>query len=392
MKRERPWVVIGNPENRRVHLFQHALARQGQPPARVVSYVELITSIDALCDVLPHAIVRIDSPGENFEVEKLLLIAGEAAAATERGPVLSEQHIRQMPFDRGLVINPRQWYLGFVRLLTQLQTFFDSRRDLHVCNSPTEIIQMFDKVVCHELCLHAGISVPQRLPAVTCFDELLAAMEQRNFRRVFVKLAHGSSASGVVALHRSRNRLEAITSAEIVRGPAETRIYNSLKIRRYTDLEDVRTLIETLLPHRVHVERWLPKAALGRRVCDLRAVVIGGQPRQMVVRTSRTPLTNLHLGSRRGDLALLRKLVPTAEWAAVEHTCRLAAARFPRSLQLGLDILLTPGFREHFLLEINAFGDLLPNILDRGQDCYDSQVAAVWESIASSRDYGHGGD
>jgi len=37
-----PFIVIGNPENRRISMFQDALARQGCAPARVVSWLELL--------------------------------------------------------------------------------------------------------------------------------------------------------------------------------------------------------------------------------------------------------------------------------------------------------------------------------------------------------------
>jgi hypothetical protein len=45
------------------------------------------------------------------------------------------------------------------------------------------------------------------------------------------------------------------------------------------------------------------------------------------------------------------------------------------SLSAGLDLLLTPGFRRHAVLEINAFGDLLPGIFHDGLDTYGAEVA-----------------
>jgi hypothetical protein len=202
-------------------------------------------------------------------------------------------------------------------------------------------------------------------------------MDQVGFDRVFIKLAHGSSASGVVAFYRRRDHVEAITSAELVHAQGETRLYNSLRIRRYTSLADVRELFDALLPHRVHVEEWLPKASVAGRVCDLRVLVIAGEPRHMVVRTSRSPLTNLHLGNRRGNLeTLLGKLSP-AQRRSLAETCRRAATLYPRTLHIGLDILFTPGCRRHFVLEINAFGDLLPRVLCAGTNSYEAQVDSV---------------
>jgi len=83
------FVVIGNPENRRIQLFQMALARLGLGPADVVSYVDLLAERVLLRNVIePHAIVRLESPGENFEVEKQLLAAGADSARAERRGVI----------------------------------------------------------------------------------------------------------------------------------------------------------------------------------------------------------------------------------------------------------------------------------------------------------------
>ncbi len=37
----------------------------------------------------------------------------------------------------------------------------------------------------------------------------------------------------------------------------------------------------------------------------------------------------------------------------------------------------TPGFRRHYLLEVNAFGDLLPGIVHRGCDTYQAEIDSV---------------
>ena len=398
MKIKRPWVVIGIPENRRVRLFQDALSRRGQSPAIVFSYCDLLSGRRRIDEIPKDAIVRIDSPGENFEVERLLLTAGTEAAECEGAPTLQADEIDRLTFDKGRIVNTRQWYLGFARVLNHWRRFFVDRPDLVVCNPPAEIATMFDKVACHRLCQRGGLPVPPVLgnfrdldhnfcaghvlaslgeDCFRSFDDLLAAMDASQQRRVFIKPAHSSSASGVVALHSRRDNYEAITSAEIVRSHGETRLYNSLKIRRYTELEDVRDLIDTILPNRAHVEAWLPKAALQRRVCDLRIVVIAGIPQHMVVRTSRSPLTNLHLGNRRGDVTLLQEKVPSAEWEATSKTCRHAATCFPNSVQFSLDLLFTPGFRNHYVLEVNAFGDLLPNVIYKKMDTYEAQVDAL---------------
>jgi len=379
MSFSRAWAVIGNPENRRVEYFVQALASLGQPSPLVLSYHDLLTHRRSVEEIPAGAIVRIDSPGENFEVEKLMLANGIAAAEEEGSPVLGQRQLDQLEFDQGRILPTRQWYLGFRETLQGWHHALAERTDLILANSPAEIAILFDKPACHRRFLASGVAVPQALDEVFTWDDLLAGMERQNWSRVFLKPAHSSSASGVVALHRRGAVWEAITSVELVAIEGELRMYNSLKLRRYTDPDEIRRLVETLLPHRLHVEQWLPKAALDRRVCDLRVLAIAGQPQHCVVRTSRSPLTNLHLGNRRGDLAAFQAKIAPHAWEAAMETCRHAAACFAGSVQVGLDLLFTPGFRSHAILEANAFGDLIPNVLHEGRDTYQAQVAAILE-------------
>src|SRR4051794_23207614 len=122
-KRERsapgPFVVIGNPCSERVEFFQRALARLGQPAARVVPYLELIGGRVRLQEQVPEgAVVRIESPGESFEVEKALLLAG-AELCGEEGSYAraTREEVEALRFDRGAILYPRQWYTGYCAVL-----------------------------------------------------------------------------------------------------------------------------------------------------------------------------------------------------------------------------------------------------------------------------------
>ncbi len=88
-------------------------------------------------------------------------------------------------------------------------------------------------------------------------------------------------------------------------------------------------------------------------------------------------MTNLHLQNRRGDLAaVLARMGPEA-WHLARRTCERAAAVFPDSLHLGVDLLIAPDYRRHAVLEANAFGDLLPGVLSEGMDTYEAEIRAV---------------
>lgn len=381
-----PIVIIGNPENRRVNLFQQALQERGEPEARVVAYERLLQGADGLREaVSPGCVVRIESPGENFAVEKGLLALGAIPAELGGSPFLSVSQIETLQYDHGLILHPRQWYLGYCRLLNEIETQLAEVADVRLLNPPADIREMFDKRACHARCREAGCAVPDAFPEVRSFEQLLELMRERKVQRVFLKLAHASSASGVVALYRGPRRIEAITSAELVEQAGQSVLYNSLKVRRYKNLAEIRTLVDLLCREGVHVERWMPKASLSHgRTFDLRVVVIAGQARHFVVRESRSPLTNLHLGNRRGDGERLRSLVGEPRWRTLMQECERAARVYSGSFQVGVDLLLTPGFRQALILELNAFGDLLPGILWEGEETYQSEIGSLSRRLCGS--------
>jgi hypothetical protein len=221
---------------------------------------------------------------------------------------------------------------------------------------------------------------------VLSFDQLTTLMRVQGWDRVFVKLAHGSSASGVVAYQRTSRgpagsglqSHRAVTTVEMVRTRGELRLYNSRRLRTYTDVREIATLIDALARHRIHVEQWLPKAGIDGRVFDLRVVVIGGRARQSVARLSRTPITNLHLLNDRADTSAIRRRMGCDAWRAAMATCaRVMRVCFPGSLHGGVDLLVSSNFRRHAVLEVNAFGDLLPGVTCDGLHTYAAEIAAL---------------
>ena len=119
-------------------------------------------------------------------------------------------------------------------------------------------------------------------------------------------------------------------------------------------------MIDALAREGVQVEEWLPKAVLDDSVFDLRVVVVGGEARHVVVRMGQGPMTNLHLGNRRGDLSTVLSRMGDEAWRLARRTCERAASVFPGSLLLGIDLLIAPDYRRFAVLEANAFGGLLP--------------------------------
>jgi hypothetical protein len=153
------------------------------------------------------------------------------------------------------------------------------------------------------------------------------------------------------------------------------------------DERRIARLIDALAAEGVHVEQWVPKAGLEGHACDLRVVVVAGRPGHAVVRLSRSPMTNLHLKNRRGRPEALRARMGDTAWNALLATCERVAGAFPGCHYLGLDVAVPPGYRRHAVLEANAFGDLLPGVVDpEGRDTYTAEIEALkqvpWRSAS----------
>lgn len=367
-----PYILIGNPDNRRVTLFQQALARQGQDPATVVPWSALIDSLEPLA-ALPHdeALLRIDSAGESFEVERGLLRLGYEEARALGVCTIEPDVAAALPFDHGRIICPRQANLGLLRLLRRIDRLLARRPGWRPLSQPAALAELFDKRITSRRYAAAGIPVPEALEGVEEPEALREAMRARGWPAVFVKLACGSSASCLGVYHYSAGSEFLMTTVEQT---AQGRLYNTLKVRRVNDRRRVDALLGFILGEGAQLERSVPKARLDGAFFDCRVLVVDGEAAFTVVRQSRHPITNLHLGGWRGDLAALRRAVGPARLAAAEASCCQVARLHGGPLQLGVDLLYEAGFAGHRVIEANAFGDLLPNLEREGLDVYAWQI------------------
>ncbi|MCE5279448.1 MAG: STM4014 family protein [Planctomycetaceae bacterium] len=373
-----PFAVVADSHDRRVALFQQALAERKLPAATVIDYRRVAAGEVAWEREIPRGcIVRIDSPGRDFETYRSLLTVGADAAEAEGAPVLSRATLARLEPQKGKILLPRQWYLGFTAVLDRVGSALAERSDVVLTNHPHDVAVMFDKSLCHAVLSRAGLPVPPPIGAVENFQQLRDRMRQLARPRVFVKLRHGSGASGVAALQPTVRGLEAWTTCEMVAGSEGVELYNNRRIRRYRNESEVARLVDTLCRHGAHCEAWVPKAGIDGCACDLRIVVIAGQPRHAVMRLSKTPLTNLHLRNARRDTSAIRSRMSEPAWRSLMDTCRRTAAMFPRTLHVGIDVAVLCHFRRHMVLEVNAFGDLLDSVTWNGQDTYAVELAAM---------------
>lgn len=362
MQKKSRFVLIGNPENRRVHFFQEALQQAGQDAALVIPYLSILNGECKLPDVLKDGdTVRIESPGENFAVEKKILALGGLENASE------------LEDERGRIYHPRLWFQGFSRLMGLIA---QQAAGLRFFNHPEDIISMFNKPLCKQIL--SAHTLPS-LPVFSSYDEFFAYAETQAYSRFFIKLNSSSSASGIVAYeYNKRNGKEqAYSTVEIVHGIDGERYYNSLKIKKYTTRDNIQNILDFLFAQGAMVESWIPKARHEDGSYDLRVMGIAGQRRHAIARLSRGPMTNLHLGNQRCAVDELE--LPSSTWQEIDTLVEKTMQAFPRSLYAGLDILLPRNDKSPVLLEANAFGDLLPNLLHKGENTYLAEINAVLE-------------
>ena len=356
-----PWVnsprlgLIGNPENRRIRDFQEAVVALGCPRPGCLSYEEILRDAGALArfDV---DLLRIDSPGENENVARALIAlgGGPADARMEFGEI-------------GRLV---EYHRGFCTVLEWI-----GQRGIPCLNTPRDIEIMFNKWASHVRFSGRGVARPPTELAPHNCAALREQMRARESGRLFLKPLFGSSASGVCALRWTATQQQLFAPIRVESKNGEAILVNSLEVKTYTTLADIELILGRLLPQGMISEAWIPKLTLPGGAIDLRVLVIAGEARHWVIRQSRHPMTNLHLGNQRGDENALRECIGTEKLDAAFRLAEQAAACFPDSLYAGVDVLIDSRHRA-LVGEINAFGDLLPRLPHRGESAYTAIAKA----------------
>ncbi|CAH1219252.1 hypothetical protein PAECIP111893_04528 [Paenibacillus plantiphilus] len=395
-------IVIGNAENRRTAGLQEARKLLGLAPAVVVPYLDLLRGSKSLSEAAERGgmlgrsggrpLLRLDAPGEHFEVERELIMLGAPDAARERDAdrlhpagdrsdpqPMSVRAAAALVEQRGRLYHPSQWFRGYSRLLARLEREAEALWPApRWMNAPADIADMFDKRRTHEVLTTAGVPVPRLLASpdeIPDYETLHETMIKKRLHRIFLKLATGSGACGVVAYQiNPRTGAElAVTTVgfdSFIAKPPQ--YYNALKLRRYTEQAAIRPIMNWLLKHGAHAEQWVAKAGYGDRTFDIRQLVIGGEACHSVARVSRTPITNLHLRSERMSLDELQLSQGVQD--QVKSCAEGALAAFPGSSVAGIDVLIGRGSQQPYVVDVNPFGDLLYNVTYHGMDAYAWQM------------------
>jgi hypothetical protein len=372
------YVMIANPGTKRCETYRRELsaywlARGATVELEVVPWAEVVPrdgNLDDLAAFDRPAVVRLESPGKDDSVTRLLLEAG-----ARDDPDEPPRDWRALELPKGLLVRPGLLYRGFGRVLCGLRKSFDARPHLAPSACPLAVAVMFDKTATAERLHAAGVPVPEMMrpgldmPAVV-HDLTLV----RDWPTAYIKLNTGSSATGIVVLHPNEPDRPAYGVTTLAR--IDGAYYNSRLVRR-VDRPELDATVQFILDESAIVQRGIPMAQIDGQNFDVRVVCVYGQPAATIFRLSPHPMTNLHLGGRRGDPARCRAAIPTRDWLDALDHCADAAACFDSAVA-GVDLLFERGFRRHYVLEVNAFGDFFPGWTDAtGRSVHEMEIEAT---------------
>ncbi|HEX5270922.1 MAG TPA: STM4014 family protein [Gemmataceae bacterium] len=367
------YVLIANPGTKRCETYRRELllfwaGRGVTPEVDVVPWADVVPR-DGNLDGLPAfdrpAVVRLESPGKDDRVTRLMLEAGARDDPTE-----PPRDWRAEEIPKGLLLRPGLYYRGFRRVLRGLERSFAARPHLAPTACPLAVAEMFDKTATAAKLRAAGVPVPDWLREPRdVFAELNAPESYRKWRTIYLKLNTGSSATGIIVLRPEGGPLHGTTTLAEIDG----RFFNSRRLLHLTE-DALERAAYFLLMEGAFAQEGIPLAQIDGQNFDVRVVCVRGRPSASIFRLSPGPMTNLHLGGRRGDFTTCRAAVPTRDWLDALDHCAEAAACFDCAIA-GVDLVFERGLRRHFVLEVNAFGDFFPGWTDaRGRSVHALEI------------------
>ncbi len=204
-------ILLGVAAGKRVRLQQAARAALGLAPAQVLDWRAWLAQPDLLQQAVDAAqrrpcVLKIDAPGEDAEVHHQLLQMGAASLDHATPAALAYGELRDVHL----------WFAGLRLALQQLQQqMLQLSTRPALCNTPSDILLMGDKLACQQHLLAHGLPVPPLLGQVQDYAQLRSLMRAHGLQRVFLKARYGSSAAGVLALRCAGPHLQGFSSAHL---------------------------------------------------------------------------------------------------------------------------------------------------------------------------------
>ena len=345
---------MGSGPGRRFDAFKAAADRAGVNNVVPLRYGETATLQNG--DWL-----RFESPDESEAAMQAVLDAGQGEAQRQGYPTSGTA-----------LTAPAQLAFGLRALQKRA-----AQPGLRLSATPDEIALCYDKTACSAHLKAQGIPVPQVFAPPTSFDALMDLV--RAEKRLFIKQRFGAGAAGTMALRAGPNG-QVIAHTTLMPHSSGPRFVK--RVQKVSALSDLRAMFNVLCPLGLHVERWVPKAGVNGRTCDLRIVSVRAAPPFAVLRLSGGPITNLHLDAERASADALLELMPADSVEALWRTVRKVHAAFPNSVTVAPDIAVTADLRNHVVLEVNAFGDHIRKMTIEGRTPQDWQIQHMMNETA----------
>lgn len=327
-------IIVGEPESKRTIYMKHA-ARKRNVNLSCISYKD----------------------GYEAVLEQIKCFAGTAQVVKLDPPQFFETEFDKMQCQL-------LKYRDFLEKAGQLP--------LHYLNSPHALLEVMDKRLCKQRLMDAGLPVTEMVfGRISSVEELLGRMETQKIRNVFIKPAIFSGASGVSALCRNPKTGQLVLRTTCFwKGDG---LVNTKKLFRIEEPARVYTILEHLFQFEPVIEKWIPKDKYHGMDYDLRVVWQFDRMEHIVVRTSKGPITNLHLNNQPENLSVLGLSGETME--EIRNLCQRSAALFPGLKVSGMDVLLQNGTRKPRLIEINGQGDLIYQDIYQENRIYTGQLS-----------------
>jgi hypothetical protein len=346
-------VVVAVPNDKRSRALDAAVARAGDPPPIRIEWS------DAIRD--PGCVGAAGRPGDYLRVESPGADAGVWHALARLGG-----HDRAVP--DGHWRPGRAWFAGLTRTLFAIEA---STRHMTATHPAAHVLAMTDKLACQQRLVAGQVPTPAAVAAASTPAALRDELRRLGWASVFVKPQWGSSGAGMIA-YRHVGPREHLTTTAV---PRDGWLVNDKRLHAYEDTS-IDAVLAPVLADGAVVQRWIPKASTRGGPFDLRVLVVRGRVTHRVARVGRGTLTNLHLDAARSDAtATLARFGPECQ-LRVDAACLAAAACFSGHHCIGVDAMIDVRARVH-VLECNAWGDYLPNLLTGGLDAYDVQLQGL---------------
>ena len=353
---KKTFLTIGATNSRRVKFWENALQQQ-RCNHRLITFNQVIDN--DFPEIETPTILRITSPGEDFNLWKKIASLG------------GYKETEKLVFKRGLIYPNQYWYRGWCVILKKIEGFIEKNPLVEVMNTPASIQLAFHKLESQKVMAKQGISIPKIIMnQVEDYDALIDMLEIEKIPQVFIKPYHGSSASGVMALRQSKGRQVLYTTIAL---QANGEMYNHLQLQKYDDLSKIKRIVNSMIPSGLLVENWIRKKRFQQKSVDFRILVINGKPIFVVPRMSKHFITNLHLGNEKGNVEEVeliwgKKIIQKAKTLAVNAVDVIGGLFYA-----GVDVAIN-AIGESYVLEINAFGDMLLGIDQDGFNTYEYEL------------------